>query len=82
MPAVSAASSCSPARDASSQPSAEQWKAPSSANSKGPGGFGYDPMFIPDGYTETFGQLPAEVKNRLSHRAQALGKLREWRGWF
>lgn len=49
---------------------------------KGPGGFGYDPMFIPNGYTETFGQLPAEVKNRLSHRAQALEKLREWRGWF
>ena len=49
---------------------------------KGTGGFGYDPLFVPDGYGETFGQLPAEVKNRLSHRAQALEKLREWRGWW
>jgi XTP/dITP diphosphohydrolase len=49
---------------------------------KGAGGFGYDPLFVPAGYCETFGQLPAEVKNRLSHRAQALAKLREWRGWW
>jgi len=48
---------------------------------KGAGGFGYDPLFVPDGYCETFGQLPAGVKNRLSHRAQALEKLRDWRGW-
>ena len=48
---------------------------------KGGGGFGYDPLFVPEGYCETFGQLPAEVKNDLSHRAQALGKLRDWRGW-
>lgn len=48
---------------------------------KGGGGFGYDPLFVPDGYCETFGQLPAEVKNSLSHRAQALQKLRDWRGW-
>lgn len=49
---------------------------------RGQGGFGYDPLFIPGGYTETFGQLPPEVKNQLSHRAQALQKLRDWRGWF
>ncbi len=49
---------------------------------KGPGGFGYDPLFIPNGYGQTFGELPAEVKNRLSHRAQALEKLRAWRGWW
>ncbi len=49
---------------------------------KGPGGFGYDPLFVPDGFCETFGQLPAEVKNSLSHRAQALHKLRDWRGWW
>jgi len=48
----------------------------------GGGGFGYDPLFIPDGYEETFGQLSAEVKNSLSHRARALAKLRDWRGWF
>lgn len=49
---------------------------------RGQGGFGYDPIFIPQGYTETFGQLPPEVKNQLSHRAQALQKLRDWLGWF
>lgn len=49
---------------------------------KGPGGFGYDPLFVPEGYCETFGQLPAEVKNGLSHRARALTKLRDWRGWI
>lgn len=38
----------------------------------GNGGFGYDPAFIPDGYNETFGQLPPNVKNSLSHRANAL----------
>ena len=39
---------------------------------RGDGGFGYDPGFIPDGYDRTFGELPAEVKNGLSHRARAL----------
>ena len=39
---------------------------------RGEGGFGYDPMFIPAGYQETFAELPAEIKNRLSHRAMAL----------
>lgn len=48
---------------------------------KGRGGFGYDPLFVPSGYCETFGELPPEVKNRLSHRARALAQLREWRGW-
>jgi len=40
--------------------------------SMGQGGFGYDPAFIPDGYEQTFGQLPQEVKNSLSHRSNAL----------
>lgn len=41
---------------------------------RGEGGFGYDSLFVPSGYCETFGQLSAEVKNRESHRARALAK--------
>ena len=43
----------------------------------GAGGFGYDALFIPDGFTETFGVLPAETKNQLSHRARALAAMKE-----
>ena len=39
---------------------------------RGTGGFGYDPIFIPAGYEETFAQLPDEVKNTISHRARAI----------
>ena len=42
---------------------------------KGEGGFGYDPLFIPDGFCETFAQLAAETKNELSHRARAMEKV-------
>lgn len=44
----------------------------------GAGGFGYDPLFIPEGYSETFATLPELVKNSLSHRARALQAAREW----
>ena len=40
--------------------------------SRGTNGFGYDPMFIPDGYDKTFGELDESLKKTLSHRAKAL----------
>ena len=39
---------------------------------RGQNGFGYDPLFIPEGHDQSFGQLPAETKKSLSHRSQAL----------
>lgn len=44
----------------------------------GEGGFGYDPLFIPEGYDRTFGELPADVKNSISHRARALRLAKEY----
>ncbi len=45
---------------------------------EGEGGFGYDPLFVPEGYEHSFGVLPAAVKNGLSHRARALQKVVDW----
>jgi|SoiMethySBSTD1v2_1073268.scaffolds.fasta_scaffold13729_10 XTP/dITP diphosphohydrolase len=42
---------------------------------RGESGFGYDPLFVPDGYDQTFAELSDEVKNQISHRARALLKL-------
>ena len=41
----------------------------------GEGGFGYDPLFVPEGHEETFATLGADVKNKISHRARALAEL-------
>ena len=44
---------------------------------RGEAGFGYDPLFVPEGYDRTFGELGQDIKNSISHRARALQALRE-----
>lgn len=43
---------------------------------RGQNGFGYDPLFVPQGYDETFGEIDPKIKNMISHRAGALAELR------
>jgi XTP/dITP diphosphohydrolase len=45
---------------------------------RGAAGFGYDPLFLPDGFNQTAAELPEETKNSISHRARALAKFVEW----
>ena len=45
---------------------------------RGGGGFGYDPVFLPDGETLTFAQMDLAAKNRISHRGRALQALHSW----
>ena len=44
---------------------------------RGSNGFGYDPLFVPEGYDISFGEIDAEIKNKISHRAKALAELRK-----
>ncbi len=49
-----------------------------STQKMGTNGFGYDPLFIPDGYSQSFGQIDVNVKNAISHRAKAVNQLKKF----
>ena len=45
---------------------------------RGENGFGYDPLFFPEGHDRTFAEMTADEKHSMSHRGRALGKLQEY----
>jgi non-canonical purine NTP pyrophosphatase, rdgB/HAM1 family len=45
---------------------------------RGNAGFGYDPIFVPDGFSETFAELGMDIKNKISHRAAAINHLKQF----
>ncbi len=56
----------------------EKWFGQISAEIKGNKGFGYDPIFVPDGFEITVGEMEASLKEKISHRGQAVEKLKQF----
>lgn len=54
------------------------WPGQILCETRGSGGFGYDPLFLPDGLSKSSAELAPEEKNRISHRGRALAALRDW----